>query len=428
MVSLVSKDERWSVLSTIKCTYVHDDCLAVRKSLLLLLGGLGTVVKTHPTVRDLVGRDDLGLGIGGELVGDNNVGRKNDLLSELLCLFHDGLGSVNEVVLDQRGTDVVSLGLQEGEDHTSTNDDLVALVEEGLKDGDLGRDLGSTDNGGHGLLSVLNGSLEVLELLGEQESTNRRLEELGNTLSGSMGTVGSSESVVDVKVEGLGELLDESRLVLGLLLVETSVLEHDHISLLGRVDDLLDFLTNAVRGKGDLLSEKLSHALSARSKGELVLWSILGASQVRADSDDGALALQVLNGGDGRTDTSVVSDLLAIERDVHVASNKDLLSLQVLLGEVLNGHLGLQLEKRRSSDAAHANRAYDQRGREDTVRQKPFFSCRERTSNKDTISRAPIIIRNLRTGAKAETELEVAKRATRTALENFMVGFAQQRI
>ena len=323
---------------------VHDDGLAVSELLLLVGSGLRTVVKSHPALGDGIGLDDLGLGILVELVGDNNVNGKDDLLSELLGLGEDLLGGVNKVVLDKRGSDLEALGLEEGEDHASSDDNLVALVKKGVEDRDLGRNLGSSNNGGHGLLSVLDGSVKVLELLGEKESRHGGLEELGHTLGGGVGTVGGTEGVVDVKVEGSGELLNELGLVLGLLGVEPGVLEHDDITLGGISDDGGNIVTDAVRGEGDILAKELSETLGAGSEGELVLRAVLGPSKVGADGDDGTLALEELNGGDRRADTGVIRDGLSVKGDVHVATDEDLLALELGLGEVLNGLLGLKLK------------------------------------------------------------------------------------
>jgi hypothetical protein len=157
----------------------------------------------------------------------------------------------------------------------------------------------------------------------------------------------SSKGIVHVKVEWGGKLFDESRLVLFFFLVETGVFQHDDISFLGGVDNLLDFLADAVRGKNDLLSKEFSHTLSTRTKGVLVLGSTLGASQVRAHGDNSTLALQVLNGRDGRADTSIIGDRLSVKGDVDVASYQDLLSLQFGVREVLDGLLGIKLNNRR---------------------------------------------------------------------------------
>jgi len=323
---------------------VHDDGLAVREELLLLGGGVRTVVKSHPAVRDGISLDNLGFGLSIELIGNNNVGGEEDLLSELLGLLHDLLGGLNVVVLNKGGSNRESLGLKEGEDHSSSNDDLVALVKKGVKNSNLGRNLGSSNNGGHGLLSVLDGSIKVLKLLGEEVSGDRGLEELGHTLSGGVGAVGGTEGIVDEKVEGSGELLNVGGVVLLLLLVETGVLEHEDISLLGGINNSLNLVSDGVGAELDLLSEELSEALGAGSEGELVLRSVLGTSQVGADGDDGTLALQVLDGGDRGADTGIIGDGLSVKGNVDVATDEDLLSLKVGLREVLNGLLGIEGE------------------------------------------------------------------------------------
>jgi len=156
-----------------------------------------------------------------------------------------------------------------------------------------------------------------------------------------VGSVGSSESVVDEKVERSGKLFNESGLVLGLFLVVSGVFEHDDVTFLGGVDNLGDFITDAVRGKSDILLEELGQTFGARSKGVLVLLSVR-ASQMGAHSDDGTLALQVFDSGDGRTDTGIVGDLLSVERDVDIATNQDLLSLKLFIGEVRDGLLGFK--------------------------------------------------------------------------------------
>jgi len=71
-----------------------------------------------------------------------------------------------------------------------------------------------------------------------------------------VGTVGSTESVVDEHIERSGELFDESGLVLGLFLVETSVLKHDNISFRGVANNLGNFVSDTVGSKSDILSKK----------------------------------------------------------------------------------------------------------------------------------------------------------------------------
>mmetsp|Transcript_17979 Transcript_17979/g.32596 ORF Transcript_17979/g.32596 Transcript_17979/m.32596 type:complete len:400 (+) Transcript_17979:110-1309(+) len=285
---------------------VHNDGPACAEGLLLLGRSGGTVIKTHPSIGNGIDGHNLCVGVRGKVIGNDNINGKKNLLSKPLGLGQDLLGGLNKVVLDKGGSDIEALGLEEGEDHASSNDDLLALVEEGVKDSDLGGDLGSSNNGGHGALAVGNGSVKVLEFLGKEESRDRGGEELGDTLGGGVGTVGGSKGVVDKEVKGGSELLDESGLVLGLLLVEACVLKHNDIAFLGGTDNLGHLFSDAVGGKSDGRSEELCHAGGTGGKGELLLRAILGPSQMRAHSDNGSLLLEVLNGRDGRANTGIV--------------------------------------------------------------------------------------------------------------------------
>merc|ERR1712032_143670 len=121
---------------------VHDDSFARRKGFFLFSGGSGTVIKTHPSIR--------------KGISDNNIRRKQDLLSELFGLCHNFLGGVNEVILNKRSSNIETLGLQESEDHTSSNDDSVTFVKKSIEDSDLGRNLGSADNGSQWFFAVGN--------------------------------------------------------------------------------------------------------------------------------------------------------------------------------------------------------------------------------------------------------------------------------
>ena len=337
---------------------VHDDGLAVGEELLLLGRGRRAVVEAHPPVGDGVRCDHLGVGVGREFVGDDDVRGEEDGLAEPLGLGEDLLGGLYEVILDEGGADGVSLRLEEGKDHAAPDDDLLALVEEGVEDGDLRRDLGPAHDGGHGLLAVGDGSVEVLELLRHEESGDGGLEELGHALGRGVGAVGGPEGVVDVQVEGRRELLHEAGLVLLLLLVEAGVLEHDDVPLARGGDHGRDLVPDAVGCELDLLAQQLPHARRAGREAELVLRSALGPAEVGADGDDGTLGLEVLDRGDGRADARVVGDGLSVEGDVHVAPDEDLLALELGLGEVLDGFLGLQFEDvevgRGGGDGAHA--------------------------------------------------------------------------
>ena len=84
----------------------------------------------------------------------------------------------------------------------------------------------------------------------------------GEADGGSVGSVGSTEGVVDVEVglDGLVELVDELGGVLGLASVETDVLEEDDVAVLHGVDDLGDGLADDLIGLDDGLLEVLAQS------------------------------------------------------------------------------------------------------------------------------------------------------------------------
>ena len=81
-------------------------------------------------------------------------------------------------------------------------------------------------------------------------------------------------------IERSSELLRELLDVLLLLLVEAGVLEEDHITVLHLAHGLLDIIADAVLHHLDLLAEELAKADGAGAERELVLGTILGATQV----------------------------------------------------------------------------------------------------------------------------------------------------
>ena len=84
---------------------VPDDGLAVSEALLEEVDRLGADVKSHPSVRNVRDVNDLGVGIRGELVGDDDIDRQDELDSLGLGLDLELLGELDLVLLDERGAD-----------------------------------------------------------------------------------------------------------------------------------------------------------------------------------------------------------------------------------------------------------------------------------------------------------------------------------
>mmetsp|Transcript_27165 Transcript_27165/g.59366 ORF Transcript_27165/g.59366 Transcript_27165/m.59366 type:complete len:503 (+) Transcript_27165:129-1637(+) len=333
--------------------------LAGLQLLLERLDGVGTDIETHPAVGDGVSGGNLGGSISGELVGQQHVGGEEELHTLSLGVSHQGLGELNLVLLDQGRTDGEALSLVEGEDHATAQDQHVDALKQGLDHANLGGHLGATDDSAERALGLEHGTLKVVQLLLEEETRDRRGQELGDTLGGGVGAMGGTEGVVDVQV-GVGrELLGEPGLVLGLLTVEANVLEEHHGAGGHGSDGLLDLLADAVVGLGNLALEVLLEAGHDGGQAEL-LGHALGTTQVGGQQNLGTVVHEELDGRDGTTDAGVISDVLVrVHRHVQVGTHEHTLAIEILLGEIghrllhglnLHGAKGLGLGDRAGSE------------------------------------------------------------------------------
>mmetsp|Transcript_11079 Transcript_11079/g.26960 ORF Transcript_11079/g.26960 Transcript_11079/m.26960 type:complete len:493 (+) Transcript_11079:174-1652(+) len=319
---------------------VPDDGLALLELRLEGRDGVGADVEAHPAVGDGVHGDDLGVGVGGELVGDHHVGGQQQLHALRRRLRHQLLGQLNLVVLHQGGAHLLAHGLVEGEDHAAAEDDDVGLGEQGLDDADLGGDLGAAHDGAERAVGVGHGAVQVVQLLLEEEAGDGGGEELGDALGGGVRAVGGAERVVDVQVGVGGQHLGKVAAVLLLLGVEANVLQQQHGAGRHGGARLGNDLAHAVVDLGDRAGQQLGQAHAHGGEPELVLWALRGAAQVGGDHHLGAHLDEVLEGGDGGADAGVVGDLhVLVEGHVEVAAHEHRLPLELCFRQVSDGLL-----------------------------------------------------------------------------------------
>mmetsp|Transcript_65397 Transcript_65397/g.169905 ORF Transcript_65397/g.169905 Transcript_65397/m.169905 type:complete len:293 (-) Transcript_65397:667-1545(-) len=152
---------------------IPDDGLAIRKCSLDLLVRLGPVVQAQPAIRDRISSHHLEahlLAASRELVTTSHVLGQDQLNTLLLGLGLQGLGELQEVLLDQGVPHRKAPSLQEGEDHASADDELVHLLKHGLNHRDLRAHLGTAHNCAHRPFRLIHSTLEVVELLLQQEA------------------------------------------------------------------------------------------------------------------------------------------------------------------------------------------------------------------------------------------------------------------
>mmetsp|Transcript_36934 Transcript_36934/g.44684 ORF Transcript_36934/g.44684 Transcript_36934/m.44684 type:complete len:398 (+) Transcript_36934:235-1428(+) len=308
---------------------VPHHSLALGKLVLEELQAIRANVKSHPAVFHIFNGGDLCVGISGEVVRKDDISGQKDLDSLLLSLGHELLCQVDLVLLNQRRSGGKTHSLVESEDHASTDDELVALVEQGLDHSNLGGNLGATNNSAERTLGLRHGTVQVVQLLLEKGARDARREVLGHTLGGGVCTVSSTEGIVDIEIGVCGKLLGEFGDILGLLVVETDILQQENGSVLHGSDLGGHFLTDAVISLLNGALQVLLEATKDRGQAELII-NTLGATQVRGQQHLGAFLNKVLNSGDGSTDASIISDvLLCVKRDVEVSTHKDSLASEV---------------------------------------------------------------------------------------------------
>jgi hypothetical protein len=138
------------------------------------------------------------LGVGCELVCNQKVNRKVELHIAGLGLLQDLGDQLEAGLVKDRLADRVTLILEEGVGHAATDDHLVNFVQQIFNNKDLVGDFGTTEDRQEGSDWLLDGTGDVAQLLGHQQTCSLAREVTAN--HGTVGTMGSTEGIVDVNV------------------------------------------------------------------------------------------------------------------------------------------------------------------------------------------------------------------------------------
>jgi hypothetical protein len=235
----------------------------------------------------------------------------------------------------------LTLGVEEGVGHGTTDQDRIDLVEQGVDDSDLVGDLGAADDGDEGAVGLGDGFAEVGELLFHEQAGGRLGDEVGDAFGGGVGAVGCAEGVVHVDVAESSELLGEGWVVGFFFWVEAEVFKQQGLARLEVAGQLDGHGADAVGGEGDVFvgvkdvveehTQPRGDGLEAHGVDVLAL----RPPKVRGENDLGLAAERVLDSGDGLADASVVGDgAIFGERHVEVDTDEDTLAGEI---EVANG-------------------------------------------------------------------------------------------
>ena len=358
---------------------VPDDRLGALDLVGEELARLGADVEAHHVCGDLHRRDDLGLdgsvdGIG-EVLDDDGIDGKEELLAHILRLLDHVAAVVELFVVDEGSADRAALRLQEGVCHAAADDERIALFKQVVDDVELVCDLRTAEDGDEGADGMLEGVCHDGELLLDEEAADGGLDEavLDDGCRGGVRAVRGAECVVHIDVAEGSELLAELEVLLLLLPVEAEVFQEHAFALLAGGNFCLCVGADDVVREGDFAVQKLVEALCdglERELFQIVLLrlfddGLLGCglllcgeslhlclvllveldfiredgvrlAHVRAEDDLGAMLHQIFDGGKCADDAVLVGDRAVLHGDVKVAADEDALALPVFY--VFHGH------------------------------------------------------------------------------------------
>ena len=273
------------------------------------------------------------------MIGHNRIDRKKELLAKLLRLLNHLLAVINLRLIEQGGSDLVALCLQEGVRHTAADDQRIALLKQVGDDVQLISNLCAAKNRDKRALRIVDSIAEILDFLLHQIADNTvTLDILCDTDIGAMCSVSSTKSVIDKDICQGSKLLGELLPVLGLLCSVASILKQNHIPVLHRLNSSLCVRADnvIVRCKLYFLSEQLAQACSNRSQGKLRIRDSLRFSKMRAKDNPSAVCNQLLDRRKCCYQTVLIRDLAILQRNVEVAADQNSLAFYV---DVINGLL-----------------------------------------------------------------------------------------
>mmetsp|Transcript_30222 Transcript_30222/g.48451 ORF Transcript_30222/g.48451 Transcript_30222/m.48451 type:complete len:233 (-) Transcript_30222:595-1293(-) len=103
--------------------------------------GFGSMVESHVSIGDILHGDDVNLGVVVESVGDDHVYREDEFHALFGRPLLERSGHFKAIIFHDGVSDVEAPRLEERENHASSNNKFVALIEERLQHWNLGGNL-----------------------------------------------------------------------------------------------------------------------------------------------------------------------------------------------------------------------------------------------------------------------------------------------
>src|ERR1039458_1848678 len=198
--------------------------------------------------------DEFDQGAGFDAIGDDVIGGQQELELMGFRLLQKVAGEVDLVFFYQTLADGFALRFEEGVGHAAADDEHIDFAEQVPDDSDFVADFGAAEDGDEGALGVLQDATQILQLFFHEQTGGGFLHEPGDANRGSVGAMGGAESVVDVEIGELGELLGKSFVVLFFLGVEAEVFEQQRLAFLELERHFFGFGPNALGAEANVFA------------------------------------------------------------------------------------------------------------------------------------------------------------------------------
>src|SRR5512143_3055820 len=268
---------------------VPDYGLGILESLRKEPGSGRTDIEPHPSFRDLLGGNDLGLCPVIHILGYNEINWKIEFGPCFMQPLADVLGHFKHLSLNQGVAHFLTPGLDEREGHSSADDDLVHLILEVLDHADLTRDLCAAENRHKRTYGICHGLLEIVDFLLHEKPCYGVFHMFGDAKRRGMRPVGRAEGVVHIHVSDGSQRLGECLVVLFFLGVEPEIFEQNHIPRPHSLHRVFYIRPDTVTQEFHLFVQETVQPLSYRR--EAVLWArlALGSAEMRREDHFRAL-------------------------------------------------------------------------------------------------------------------------------------------
>src|SRR5574344_1847168 len=128
----------------------------------------------------------------------------------LFCLLNNLASDIELVILAKRIANLATESLNECINHTSTDDEVIAKIEDILNNANLGRNLCTTDNDCYRMFWILDNTVNSLNLVLHHITEHLVIREIfGNQRCRSMSPMCCSECIVDIAISIRSKFLNK---------------------------------------------------------------------------------------------------------------------------------------------------------------------------------------------------------------------------